>query len=243
MQNQNNSKNTINSLLFGRIVAISITVITIITFGLAIIAVPISGANCIRNCVEYPYVNTAAQFPHDFFWMPAAMILTFDYLLFFITIHANASDDHKIYSQVGLSLAIISTTIIILDYYIQFSVIPSSLLNGETEGLALFIQYNPHGIFIAMEELGYIIMSLSFLAVAPVFTNITRKENIVHWINIISPISVIMSFIIIYSKFGTDRQDSFEIIAISINWLVFIIEGILINRIYTQRLHEITPSP
>jgi len=241
MQNQNNSKNTINSLLFGRIVAISIAVITLITFGLSIIAIPISGTNCIHNCVAYPYLNTSAQFPHDFLWMPVAIILTLTYLLFFISIHANASEDNKIYSQVGLSLAIISTTIIIVDYYFQFTIIPSSLLNGETEGLALFIQYNPHGIFIAMEELGYIIMSLSFLAVAPVFTNITRKENIVHWINIISPIILILSFIIIYSKYGINRQYSFEIVAISINWLVFIIEGILINRIYNQKLHEISP--
>jgi hypothetical protein len=30
-----------------------------------------------------------------------------------------------------------------------------SLLKGETEGLTLFLQYNPDGIFIALEDLGY----------------------------------------------------------------------------------------
>ena len=36
-------------------------------------------------------------------------------------------------------------------------------MNGETDGIALLTQYNGHGIFIAMEELGYITMSISFL--------------------------------------------------------------------------------
>jgi hypothetical protein len=44
------------------------------------------------------------------------------------------------------------------DYYIQFSVIPMSLINRETERIPLLIRYNPHGIFLAMEELGYLVM-------------------------------------------------------------------------------------
>jgi len=41
-----------------------------------------------------------------------------------------------------------------------------SLMNSETEGLAALIQYNPHGVFLALEELGYMIMSLPFLFMA-----------------------------------------------------------------------------
>ena len=32
----------------------------------------------------------------------------------------------------------------------------------------MLIQYNPHGVFIALEEPGYLVMSLSFLFMAPV---------------------------------------------------------------------------
>lgn len=34
-------------------------------------------------------------------------------------------------------------------------------MHGETEGITLLTQYNAHGIFIALEELGYLLMSLS----------------------------------------------------------------------------------
>jgi hypothetical protein len=29
-------------------------------------------------------------------------------------------------------------------------------MNGETDGLSILTQYNPHGIFIALEEIGYL---------------------------------------------------------------------------------------
>lgn len=77
--------------------------------------------------------------------------------------------DKKIYGYIGLSFSIISATILLIDYFVQISVIQPSLLQGETEGIAILTQYNPHGIFIALEEIGYLMMSLSFLCVAPVF--------------------------------------------------------------------------
>jgi hypothetical protein len=106
--------------------------------------------------------------------MPLAMILVLSYLVLMVSIHAYASQDWKIFSQIGLSFAVIAALILLVDYFVQFSVVPISLMSGETEGIALLTQYNPHGIFIALEELGYILMSLSFLFVAPVFADKTR---------------------------------------------------------------------
>ena len=42
----------------------------------------------------------------------------------------------KIFSQVGLSFALIAAAILAADYYIQFSAIPVSLIHRETDGLA-----------------------------------------------------------------------------------------------------------
>jgi hypothetical protein len=36
-------------------------------------------------------------------------------------------------------------------------------MKGETDGIALITQYNEHGLFIAMEELGYITMSIALV--------------------------------------------------------------------------------
>jgi hypothetical protein len=50
--------------------AILTAVMTVVTFGLAIIAIPNSGAGCRVDCVEYPYPDTLSEFPGDYLWMP-----------------------------------------------------------------------------------------------------------------------------------------------------------------------------
>ena len=56
------------------------------------------------------------------------------------------------------------------------------MMKGENEGIALLTQYNGHGIFIALEELGYITMSISLFFLAPVFSSSIRLEKSLRWI-------------------------------------------------------------
>ncbi len=39
-------------------------------------------------------------------------------------------------------------------------------MKGEKEGISLLTQFNPHGIFIALKEVGYLLMSLSFFSLS-----------------------------------------------------------------------------
>ena len=227
---------TSTSNRFGYYSAIVTTVITVVTFGFAIIAIPISGANCPGNCVEYPYLDTVSQFPRDFLWMPLAIVLVLAYVTLMVSIHSYASRQKKIFSQVGLSFALIAAAVLVADYFIQFSVIPMSLTNGETEGLAMLIQYNPHGVFLALEELGYLVMSLSFLFMAPVFANKNRLESAVRWIFVIAFILVIVSLVVSSINYGLDRQDRFEVAVLSIDWLVLIINGVLLSIVFRRQL-------
>ena len=141
----NKDRNSINPELstsnsVGFYSAILTTVITIVTFGFAMIAIPISGANCPGDCVEYPYLNTFDQYPKDFIWMYLAMFMVLSYLILMGAIHYKTDSPKKIFSQIGLSLALIATTILLVDYFLQVSIVPVSLLNSETEGLALLIR-------------------------------------------------------------------------------------------------------
>ncbi|MEJ2263286.1 MAG: hypothetical protein P8X95_07565 [Anaerolineales bacterium] len=226
---------------FGYYSALLTTVITIVTFGFALIAIPISGANCPGDCVTYPYLDTVSQFPRDFLWMPLAILMVIAYVMLMVSIHFYAPDPRKIFSQVGLSFALIAAAILASNYFIQFSVIPMSLMNGETNGLATLIQYNPHGVFIALEELGFLIMSLSFVFMAPVFANKSRLESAVRWIFIAGFVLVVASLILISINYGLDRQDRFEVVVISINWLVLIVNGALLGIIF-RRQSKIEPS-
>ena len=50
------------SILVGFYAAILTAVVTLVTFVLALTAIPISGPNCLSDCIEYPYLDTVAQF-------------------------------------------------------------------------------------------------------------------------------------------------------------------------------------
>jgi hypothetical protein len=76
-----------STLQVGFFSAIFMALMTIITFGFAITAIPISGANCLENCIEYPYLNTISQFPKDFQWMIPAIVMMLVYLVFMVSIH------------------------------------------------------------------------------------------------------------------------------------------------------------
>jgi len=172
--------------------------------------------------------------------MPLAILLVLAYVVLMVALHFYAPRQRKIFSQVGLSFALMASAILAVDYYLQFSVIPMSLTNSETEGLALLIQYNPHGVFLVLEELGYLVMSLSFLFVAFVFTSKSRLESAIRWIFIAGFVLVIVSLAVISFNYGLDRQDRFEVAAISIDWLVLIINGVLLSLVFRRQWLTIT---
>ena len=232
----NNGNLTI--IKFGFYSSILLAVITFITFGFALTAIPVSGAFCPGDCIEYPYLDTLSQFPKDYLWMFLATILILIYLIFIISVHFHAQEKLKIYSHISLVFAIVSSTVLLVCYFIQFSVIPASLLNGETEGITILTQYNPHGVFVALEELGYLMMSFSFLFLAPVFAGKNGLEKAIRWIFMIAFVLTMISFAIVTVKHGIVRKDRFEVIVISINWLVLITNGVLISMIFKKALNQ-----
>jgi hypothetical protein len=215
-----------------------LTIITVFTFGFAITAVPISGVFCKGNCIEYPYLNTLSQFPGDYIWMYLAVFMILTYLVYTVSIHSFAAIHVKIYSRIGLTFAIISAVVLLSCYFIQFAVIPVSLVNKETDGIALITQYNPHGIFIAMEELGYLLMSFSFLFIGFVFIDRNRIQKSIRLIFIAAFILTIISFSWILIKYGIMRDYRFEIIVISINWMVLVINGVLTGIVFKRALNK-----
>ncbi len=62
-----------------------------------------------------------------------------------------------------------ATAVLLIDYYIQVTVMQPSLVKGQLDGWAMLTMYNPHGVFIALEEIGYLLMSVVFLCLALVF--------------------------------------------------------------------------
>lgn len=227
------------AFLVARYASLLTAVTTLAAFSFAMFAIPVSGANCPADCVSYPYLETAGQYPRDFLWMPLAGISLISYLILLTAIEQSAPEDRKIYASLARTFGTISAAVLLVDYYLQFSVVPMSLLNQETEGLALLIQYNPHGVFLILEELGYLLMSVSFGFLIPVFPGEKRREQTLRWIYRIAVGLAIGALLVISLIYGLNRMDRFEVIIISINWLVLISTGFVLSGFYKNRKEDI----
>ncbi|GAP20629.1 hypothetical protein [Leptolinea tardivitalis] len=230
---------SMNAIKVGIYSAWLLAIFALLTFILALIAVPPSGPYCPGNCMNYPYPDILTYFPRDYYWMYLVVIQLCLFLILMIANHFNAPVEKKIYTLISVAFAIISTTILLADYFLQFSVIPISVMKDQTDGIALLTQYNGHGIFIALEELGYSMMSIAFLFLSPAYTMKNRLEKVLHWVLLLPFILNTFAFIYYSVQFGLDRDYRFEVATLSINWLASIISGILLGIFYRRKIKEI----
>src|SRR5664280_188574 len=177
-----NDKARVNRL--GYYISLIMALLAIMTFAIAICTPPVSGPFCKSSCIVYPFTDIIARFPGDYIWMYSALLMLAVFLLFIVCIHQYAPENKKIFSLIGLSFSIASALVLMSDYFVQVSVVQPSLVNGETEGIAILTQYNPHGVFIALEEIGYIIMSIAFISLVPVFSGSDRLNGAIRWVSV-----------------------------------------------------------
>ncbi len=181
--------------------------------------------------IPYPYTNVAAFIPGDYLWLYPGILLAPVFIVLMVCIHSYARSDRKVFSHAALSFAVIYATIILVDYFIQFTIVIPSILSGETTGLSLLTQYNPHGIFIAFETLGYSMMSVAFLFTAAVFSG-GRLERALRWIFAADVVFVVLFFAAL-SLFKYDLV-AFEVTILTINWIVLIVSGVLLGVLFRR---------
>jgi hypothetical protein len=219
---------------FGFWAAVLTAVVTAISFAIAVQTLPRSGPLCQSGCLTYPYEDAAALVPHDYIWMYPATLMVCLFLVLMSCIHSYAAESRKLYSQIGLCFAVISSAVLAIDYYIQLAMVQPSLLKGELEGLVLISQYNPHGIFIALEELGYLMMSLAFLFMGLVFVGRSKLERSICWLLIGSSVLALVAYVVMSLIYGKDLEYRFEITVITINWLVLIVASVLLSFLFKR---------
>lgn len=216
----------------GFYVSLSLAVVTLITFIIAFLTPPLSGPYCVANCYEYPYTDIASRFPRYYLWMYPAMVSSILYFIFMVFIHYYAGHEKKIFGHISVAFSLMAALILTADYFIQVSVIQPALLKGEFDGISILTQYNSHGIFIAMEEFGYLMMSFSFLFAAFIFSNNIKPEKTIKRIFAVNFILVIISLAVYSIIYGIHREYRFEVAVIPINFFTLIINGILISRLF-----------
>ncbi len=224
-------------LNFSSVTALATSITALFAFIVAFNTAPLSGPMCkAANCFKYPYLDIVSRYPSDYFWMVPTIIFIILYLITMICLRDRAKDKKQLFGQIAVVFASISTTILLITYFTQLVVIQPALIKGETDGIALLTQFNPHGLFIALEELGYLIMSVSFIFAGLSLGGKTKLEKWIKRIFVASFILTIGSFGFIIATNGLQREYIFELAAITFAWFTLIINGFLLFKLFKREI-------
>jgi hypothetical protein len=191
---------------------------------------PRSGPFCRADCLGYPYTDAVAFVSRDYWWLYPQSLLLVLVLVLLVRIHAVATPRAQVFSGIAVALGTVAVTVLLVDYVIQLAVLQPSLLRGETAGLSVISQYNPHGVFIALEDLGYLLFGFALLIVAGVFTRRSRVERGLRWLFLIGGGLTVAGLPALAITYSADLEYRYEVAAIAVTWITFIVGGLLLFR-------------
>ncbi len=102
----------------------------------------------------------------------------------------------------------------------------------------MFTQYDPHGPFIALESLGYAMLTIGLLCAAPAFAG-GRVERAIRWLFVASFGLMVVAFV----GLAVVRGDlvAFEVTVLMITWIVLIPSGALLAIVF-RRAGAVPPA-
>jgi len=126
----------------------------------------------------------------------------------------------------------------VADFFLQWTVVLPSIVNNETANLALFSIYNPHGIPIAIESLGYLMMNTSLFFLAPVFGGRNGIERSFRSLFVLGFCFVIGAFVLL--SLAGNPIVVFVVVVVTANVAILITTGILV-ALYFRRATGLAP--
>jgi len=117
---------------------------------------------------------------NDLFWiLTPSMFLAFSFLIMMVSVHFYASEEKRIWSQIGMLLAVAYFVFVNIVYFTILTVTMPHTLNGDSASVEI-LRYVPKSFMTGIDALGYTSMSLATLFAAPVFFGTRLKK----WIRI-----------------------------------------------------------
>jgi len=222
-------------------VAIWTALMAAISLVMAVTTLPRSGPYCQSGCVVYPYTDAAAFVPRDYLWMYPAIVLTLLALVLVECIHSQLPPSRELLSRIGVAFTIMGGAILVVDYAIQLTFIQLALLIGETEGLSPWTQSHPHGIFIALANVGYALFNFAYVFIGVAMLRLpTRLWRAAGWIFALGGALTLM-LLVFYGGFYRVRLDyRFEVTAILITWLVLIVAPVPLSIAFLRRREPVS---
>lgn len=214
---------------FLRALGAAVALVSALSLVMGLTTLPHSGPMCTSDCVGYPYTDVARFVPRDYLWMYPQSLLLLLVLVLMVALHETAGPRVRVSTGTAAILTSGAVVALLVDYGIQLAVLQPSLLRGETSGLALFSQYNPHGVFIAVENVGYLLMGLAFLAAALGFPASRRLGRAIRWVLAAGGGLIVVLLVVLALAYGADLEYRFEVWAIATWLLVLLATGVLMT--------------
>jgi len=167
--------------------------------------------------------------------MYPAVLMMLAYLVLAACLHEAAAGERKLFGTLGLCFSTVAFALITADYFIQIQTVQPGLLLGEGPSLAALSQYNPHGLFITLENLGFIVTGLSFAFLAGTL-GASRVERAARWVLVVSAALVMLTFAGMSAYFGFRLEYLFEVAVISVVWWTLVAAGVLLAISFRGRL-------
>ena len=117
----------------------------------------------------------------------ASLLLAISFVVLIASIHNYAPLEKKIWSQIGLSFAILYAALLIWNYYLQLTVVRTNPLLYSW----LTMDFTRDTAFWSLESVGYALMGLSALFVVPILVN-GRIELMIRWCFVVNAVFTIL---------------------------------------------------
>jgi len=218
--------------------ALVLALLTPATFAIAIATPPRSGPFCTGTCFAYPYMGAVQFVPRDFLWCYPAVFMLPAFVVAIACLGYVVDQAKRPMALAALCFAAIAAGLISTDYFLQIEVVQPSLLKAESEGLAILSQYNPHGVFIAIEDFSYLMLGAAFCFTGTALPRITRSARTLRWILMLSLPILFGTYAWMAWQFGPSLETRFELAAITIDWTVLTVAGIMLALFFRRTARE-----
>jgi len=230
----------------GRFAAVAAAVTALaatLALGVGVLTPPRGGVLCTSGCIPYPYTAAAPYVAADSVWIYPAIVMVLGFVAVAASLHGLAAPARRAPALGALALSAIAAALLVGDYGVHLMVVVPSLAKGEGADVTLLSMYNPHGVFIALENAGYFTLGLAFLAAGMAIPGGGRLGRAARWTFLAAGGLAVGGLAVLGLSFGTDLDVRYEVFAISVDYLALIVGGALLAGLFaTGRARQEAPA-
>lgn len=189
-----------------------------------------AGAFCGAGCVGYPYTDVAAFVPRDYLWMYPGLLAALLFVALAVCLLFAVAPAHRLPAAIGTGAAVIGATVLALDYAVQLMVMQPALRAGDADGISPWSQYDPHGLFIALENLGYALFGAAFVLLGVALVDLPGAAlRAARLTFVVGGGLILVALVVLATIYGVGLDVRFEVTGLSLSWLVLAVAGALLT--------------